>query len=90
MVNWVKVQVEGEWDSCGNEQYGTKVILRVWSWPLFLTPSKTLKKKWTGSELVYLQLKACCQSQKTSMQCEKKPLCCGLMRQTMLKIMPRT
>lgn len=79
-----------EHNSCGNEQYGAKVILRVWSWPLLLTTSKSLKKTFTGSELVHLQLKACCESQKTSMQCEKTPLCCRLMRQTRLKIMSKT
>lgn len=45
----------------------------------------SLKKKLTGSELVYLQLQACRESQKTSNQHEKKPLCYGLMRQPMME-----
>lgn len=46
--------MEGESSICDNEQYGAKVILRMWSWLLFLTASEVLQKKIDGLKVSLL------------------------------------
>lgn len=69
MVDWDGEGAEGEHGGRGNQHYGAKLIVRVWSRLLLLSRSEALKKE---LGLVYCQLKARCDSQNTSVAVSKE------------------
>lgn len=75
MVNWVEVQVEGEYDTYGNEQYGGQSNFKSVELAAFINYFRNFEKE-IGR--LYLHFKACCESQKTSIAMEEKPLWCRL------------
>lgn len=66
MVNGVEVQVEGECDSCGNEQYGGQSNFKRVKLAAFVNYFKSLEKEIGRLRTGLLKHKACCESQKTS------------------------